>query len=447
MSDTATEAPVSALPSEMSIDDALVFATRLHRLGELDAAATVYQRVLDAMPGHPDALNFLGIARHQQGQTDAAITLMQQSLALAPEAANVWNNLGNILVDAGRFDEAGAAYERSAALNPEDAQLYNNLGVLRRSQRRPLEAESAYLKALQIDPALADAHNNLGYLYDGMGRLNDAVRHFCEAIVLVPYSPATRRMLGLAYYTLGRFDEAATIYRDWLAQEPGNEAARHHLAACTGVDVPARAADEYVETTFDGFAASFEAKLAALTYRAPELMAQTLAGLYGEPTGSLTVLDAGCGTGLCGRLLAPWAAWIEGVDLSAGMLKLALAKNVYRGLFHCELTEFLQAHRARWEVLVSADTLCYFGDLAAVSRAAHAALVPGGRLLFTVESLPDTATADWALQPHGRYAHSPAYLRQTLSDCGFDDITLTAADLRMESGKPVRGFIAVGRKP
>ena len=42
----------------------------------------------------------------------------------------------------------------------------------------------------------------------------------------------------------------------------GDPIARHMLAACSGRDVPERASNGFIETTFDSFAASFEAKLA-----------------------------------------------------------------------------------------------------------------------------------------------------------------------------------------
>ena len=41
------------------------------------------------------------------------------------------------------------------------------------------------------------------------------------------------------------------------------------------------------------------------------------------------ILDAGCGTGLCGPLVAPHAQRLTGVDLSAGMLAQASEKGVY----------------------------------------------------------------------------------------------------------------------
>jgi predicted TPR repeat methyltransferase len=63
------------------------------------------------------------------------------------------------------------------------------------------------------------------------------------------------------------------ILEEWLAEEPADPVALHMLAACTGRHVPPRASNGFVERTFDSFAASFESKLEALSYRAPALVA------------------------------------------------------------------------------------------------------------------------------------------------------------------------------
>ena len=104
------------------------------------------------------------------------------------------------------------------------------------------------------------------------------------------------------------------------------------LAASTGRDVPLRASNAFVEKTFDTFAASFEAKLQSLAYRAPDIVAATLADTGLAANGRLEILDIGCGTGLCGPLLRPYASRLIGVDLSAGMLAHAEEKNVYTDL-------------------------------------------------------------------------------------------------------------------
>ncbi|WP_051378131.1 tetratricopeptide repeat protein [Derxia gummosa] len=454
---TAHDSPTTAIPAEMPLDEALAFATRLHRVGELDAAETLYRRILDTVPEHADALNFLGIARHQRGHTAEAVDLMQRSLARNPRAPGVWNNLGNILVDIGRFDEAGEAYEQVLHWAPDNAELFNNLGVLRRAQQRLGEAEAAYRQAIVLKGDYAEAHNNLGNLLAGIGRLDEAVREYCEAITLIPSNPSARKMLGFAYYTLGRYEEAAGIYRAWLEQEPDSAAARHHLAACTGQDVPERAADAYVEATFDGFADSFDVKLEMLTYRAPQLVAERVAALAGTPAKALRVLDAGCGTGLCGPLLAPWARGLVGVDLSMGMLRKAEARGVYDELVKAELTAFLEAAEpAAWDLVVSADTLCYFGVLDAVFVAGRRALAPAGWLVFTVEAEPEAdegaaeaggaagaqADAGHVLKPHGRYAHRRGYVERALAAAGFGVASFDAVMLRSEGGRPVQGWLA-----
>ena len=107
--------------------------------------------------------------------------------------------------------------------------------------------------------------------------------------------------------------------------------------------MPARASDAYIEKTFDSFAASFDAKLAKLLdYRAPALVAEMLAHAGVDAARSLDVLDAGCGTGLCGPLVAPYARRLVGVDLSEAMLDRARARNVYDELVTGELTAYLR---------------------------------------------------------------------------------------------------------
>src|SRR5262249_37322411 len=145
------------------------------------------------------------------------------------------------------------------------------------------------------------------------------------------------------------------------------------------------ASDSYVKVLFDNFASTFDVHLQRLEYRAPELVVETLRE-NGLPAGRESdILDAGCGTGLCGTLLRDYARKLVGVDLSAGMLEKARASGRYDELTEGELTAFMRAHPASCDVIASADTLCYFGDLREPAVAAAAALRPGGRFAFSVE--------------------------------------------------------------
>ena len=124
---------------------------------------------------------------------------------------------------------------------------------------------------------------------------------------------------------------------------------------------------------FDRFAQSFDAKLRQLDYRGPELAAAAVARRLGDARGNLDVLDAGCGTGLCGPLLRPYARQLSGVDLSSGMLHKARARQVYDHLILGELTACLEGLAACYDLIVLVDTLIYFGELPPVFAAAAGA--------------------------------------------------------------------------
>ncbi|MFL6661347.1 MAG: tetratricopeptide repeat protein [Rhizobacter sp.] len=431
-------APKAQPPAELTLEQALTIAMELQVGRHYDDAEEIYTRVLQAAPDHPDALHLLGVLHHMRGNAPRAIELIRRATQQLPEHPDFHNNLGNVLLEAGRYDEAEAAYLRVLQLTPERPDIQNNLGVLRRAQGRVAEAEQAYRKAIEMAPGFADAHHNLGNLYEGTGRADLAVRHFLQALVVKPKHEQSRRMLGVAYYVLGRLDEAAAVYREWLKEEPDNPMPRHHLAACTGQAVPDRAADGYVEAVFDGFANSFDAKLAMLTYRAPQVIADELAR-HERPERRLRILDAGCGTGLCGPLLAPYASRLIGVDLSGQMLAKAELRHVYDELVKAELTAYLHTRRGDVDAIVSADTLCYFGALEHVAGAAHGALARRGLLLFTVEAHDDDAP--FMLRPHGRYTHGRAYVEQCLQAAGFDAPLMAPLVLRQEAGLPVNGWL------
>ena len=158
------------------------------------------------------------------------------------------------------------------------------------------------------------------------------------------------------------------------------------LAACTGRDVPARASNGFVERTFDSFAASFESKLEQLSYRAPALVAAMLEDSGLEPSKRLDVLDAGCGTGLCGPLVAPYARRLTGVDLSEGMLAHAKEKHVYDALMKAELTDHLRDNtRSVRSDRVGRHARVFRRSGSASSPPPRGALRPNGLLVFTLE--------------------------------------------------------------
>ena len=219
---------------------------------------------------------------------------------------------------------------------------------------------------------------------------------------------------------------------------------RHYLLCEQSLGGPGwplkRASNSFVETTFDSFASSFESKLEKLSYRAPALVVAMLENSGLEPLNRLDVLDAGCGTGLCGTLVAPFASRLVGVDLSEKMLAQAQDKQVYHALVKGELTEHLRANSDAFDLIVSADALVYFGDLKGVAEAAAVALRLNGLFVFIEHAAVDSDVVDYRLEVHGRYSHSRAYVEQLLMSSGLKP-TIVEAELRMEAGAAVPGLV------
>ena len=431
--------------------DLLAGAIGLLREDRLAEAEAAFDAVLRSWPQQPDALHYLGVLRHAQGRTDDAVALVREALAQRPDDAGAWNNLGNILLLAGQADAAAEAWQHSVeAGGTAAAQALANLAVLYRKQGRPADAERAARQAIAVNPEDGDAWYRLSQALLDQGRVHEGLLANSRAVSLWPTNQQARSDVLRALVLLGEKQRAAALYREWLDEEPDNPIARHLLAAAEGEGkddaAPGRASDAYVEEVFDHFAESFDAKLESLHYQAPALVAERLHQLLPAPDATLDVADLGCGTGLCGPHLKPYARRLAGCDLSIGMLRRARVRGVYDVLHKAELGYYLETQAQRFDLLVSADTLIYFGDLREVLRHAHAALRPGGWLVFSVEALPEHDDTPWRLQPTGRYAHGRGPLARHLAEAGFTGVDIRPAVLRVEGGRPVAGWLASARR-
>ncbi len=104
-------------------------------------------------------------------------------------------------------------------------------------------------------------------------------------------------------------------------------------------------------------------------------------------------------------------------------------------------------------MIVSADTLVYFGALDDVIAAAAAALA-AGRLLRVhrrgarpryARPTGSPKSGAYCLRPHGRYNHSRAYVERTLVNAGLHPV-IARAELRLEAGAPVDGLVVRAEK-
>jgi predicted TPR repeat methyltransferase len=98
----------------------------------------------------------------------------------------------------------------------------------------------------------------------------------------------------------------------------------------------ARGAAE-IARVYDAWADGYEAEMATVGYRHPQVCLALIARHL--PRGAGPLLDAGAGTGLVGEWLAILGyPRVEALDISAGMLRVARAKGVYAALHEADLS-------------------------------------------------------------------------------------------------------------
>lgn len=411
--------------------------------GRLADAESQYRERLRRFPDDPHSMHFLGLLLYRQGKVTEGIERVRSSLEYGPVAAEWHNDLGNMFAAEQRDDEAIKAFMAALEIDSGNPVIWNNLGAVLQRTGQLDEAELALKNAVFIDASYEDALNNLYVVQTRQGKTLEAALSFCAAYVLRPSPLKSRQMLGTAYYTLGRIAEAAQVYRSWLEDEPGHPIAQHLLAACSGQGIPDRASDAYLEMQFDNTAQDFDGKMIErLAYCIPEMVGRSLFDL-GVPPGTLVVLDAGCGTGLCGPHLAPFSRHLVGVDLSGKSLALAARKALYHDLVKGEVVACMASKANCFDLIVAADTFIYFGCLSDFLRAAADALGHQGLLIASIEEC--VSGSDFVLNPSGRYSHSRAYVEKSLAAAGFELLSMAAVNLRLELGKPARGGLLIAK--
>ncbi|WP_197356057.1 tetratricopeptide repeat protein [Aureliella helgolandensis] len=443
----AKKRPRRPLPASAADQgEALAAALKLHQHGQFPRAEKAYGKILLLDSKNAVVHHLLGRLYFQTDRRDAAIAALQQAVVLQPEYPDALLDLANMLHEVGSLTQAENCLHQLIRLRPEHALALNNLGVLYKDQQRFDEAIGAYRSSLQLDACNAEVLCNLAHALTCIDDLEGAVQTYRRVLDLEPASVEAHRCLVSLLRRAGQHAEAIEILSSWLELEPDNPVARHLVSAGSRTEVPQRASDEYVRDVFDKFAVTFEADLARLKYRGPLIVEQALTRELGSPEPLPSVLDAGCGTGLCGPVLRPFAQRLVGVDISRKMLEVAGQRRLYDELVEAELGDYLSRQSSLFDLIASADTFGYFGDLAALFLSAHAALVPGGLLLATIELSSDASELGYHLQSSGRYCHDRNYVSGSCEAAGFTIRNLVDDVLRVEAEQDVRVVVLAAQK-
>ncbi len=422
-------------------------------------AAVCLERSLELRRLQPDTWLLLGMVRKKLGDNAAAETAYRTALEQDPNSIAAWQFLGLLKQEQRDYTTAIDCLTKVSQAGGADAALLANLGklcyhALPFSSKRamPMRAPRPRMprtctivawraKALSCWPC---CRVKTGWTR----RLARFKNLFCRRRITRTrdlqdlFRSAFSLLSGFGHLEAAARVGLASNWELWLRHTIGDVFTE--VSRVTGDEELDRSTPEYVVEYFDAFAEGFDAQLVdALGYDAPEKICAAVRDV--TPAGKLyDTLDAGCGTGLCGPLLRPMSRALTGVDLSPKMLELARRRAVYDAVACEELTAFLTRSAGQFDLIVTADVLIYFGDLAPIFSGAAAALRPGGILACSTESQTGTATG-YRLQPSGRFTHAADYVR-TRAAAEFEELAFIETTIRLDASGRLPGNIFIFRR-
>ena len=241
---------------------------------------------------------------------------------------------------------------------------------------------------------------------------------------------------------LGNRDQALRYYALLLEHNPDHQGARHMVDSLLGHEVDTTP-EEYVRDVFDSYSGNYDESLVGdLGYSVPAQMRLLLDGLDEVPDRFAFGIDLGCGTGLSGAAFGDLVETFHGVDLSAGMLAAARAKNIYARLTAGSILDVLRASSQPYDFILAADVLAYIGRLDELFGAISGSAGSKAVICFSTET---SLEEGFTLRSTGRFAHNPHYVRGLAAENDWLECCCQAAELRKEAGEWVVGNLWVFR--
>ena len=415
-------------------------------------------RLAEALVLYPQMARFRSLNAlqfHEAGLLNEALDCYSEALALDHCQPSVWSNYGLALAALNQHRQAMTAFETAISIDPNREMAWYNKGVLLKKRREYKAALLAFQRLSEISCNPDEALEHICDLYFLLGRFNEGSEMIQIRAERCDNMEERRRLFQslsviqaavAREHKAGRWSETDRKRKEGIvAQEiieilkgfrggPEDDPSQAHLLNGVYGRSPPMPPNGYVEQLFDHYAERYEGHLSkVLQYQVPILVHQ-MAKSNGIEANA--ILDLGCGTGLCGPLLTGRS--LVGVDCSNEMLKVAASKECYSSLVHQDLLVFLSEVQERFDLMVAADVMVYFGALESFFELVSDTLHHGGHIIMSTECGQSNG---YRLSYTGRYQHSHDYVLEAAQEAGLSLLAVQTAPLRREEGEWINGQI------
>ena len=150
----------------------------LHKDGQLEHAAFLYETLLGSNPDDGVILYMLGTLFSQQARFGTAITLLNKAVEINPELGAAWHNLGVAYRNEGHMELARDAYRANIALDGDNAETMAMMSGTYVNAGDPNEGVRWADKALKIEPNNPHAQNQKSLCLLELGQFEEAWEYY-----------------------------------------------------------------------------------------------------------------------------------------------------------------------------------------------------------------------------------------------------------------------------
>jgi predicted TPR repeat methyltransferase len=379
---------------------------------------------------------FEGVTHFEAGRFLEAHASFALALGYAPSRPSIQLNLGVTLVRLNRFSEAIPVLEQALLFEKESKDGWAALALALCEMSLWSSCVQACEKLLSLKVEQLSLHLLHARSLASIGQIEAAIASYQKALGLD--KSCSEAWYQLANLQREKGDEKNAIVSYNLALENGADAELVHymLAALNKSATVLQPPKTYVQNLFDQYANDFEEHLVGqLGYCGHTVLIEQLPSTC--PDRFASVLDLGCGTGLCAPMLRPRTLCLTGVDLAPAMIEKSKQTGLYDDLVVSEVHDYLSSTVKQFDLVVAADVFIYVGELERLFLLLAQRMTEGAWLAFTVE-LPTDGSA-LQLMPSLRYAHSVQYVQAVAQRHSFQVASEKQAPIRVHNGLQMMG--------
>ena len=222
-------------------------ARDLHKAGDVDAAARIYQQLLPDLPYHAELLYLMGAAFVHLDRAREAIPVLERALAIKsdhsptiemlgsawvklrdpkralpyfqdafrtnPKSIEVACRLGTTLIKTEQYAKAVGVFEHALSINSQHPEAISGKAFAQKKCGMYEKAEIGLRRCINVNPTYAQGYTILGSLLVDLEKYLEAEQVLRHGISTCPNHPDILHDLAIVFHRQGKLKDAVQAYK------------------------------------------------------------------------------------------------------------------------------------------------------------------------------------------------------------------------------------------